>query len=360
MRLRPLLVLAAAAMGLRAQDYFKEPTRNVWVPDYELWAMSERMDLVPPASDFERTRSRLRLRWTIGEDTDVFQLRLGSAHYLGSDSNADNIRWFDNEPSNGSRIDMAALRLQKLSESFGFRAEGGLVENTLIASESLWDNDLRIIGGTGNLFWRGGAGEGFHLDEIGLRGAKGKARLLDGGRVDISAGQLVVKASGAGVDITLHGGVWTFDARPEDAANFARQNQFPYYPGEYVDTRFRFKVYGASIALPFEFPLELKGIRHVNQDTKDRGEEFQAWLGSPAKVWWPQFGYVRQRLDRTGALASVNGDLWWFHANADGQRYAIALNLPARWRMEVSRVEQTLHGASTPVKRSAVSLIKRF
>lgn len=352
------LLLAAAAAGLGAQEYFQEPTRSAWTPAWELWASTERTDLVDPAPDFSRTRSRLRLRWTIGDDSDTFQLRLGSAHYLGSDSNRDNLRWFDNEPSNGSRIDVAALRLQKLGSSFGLRAEGGLMDNPLLASESLWDNDLRIIGGGGNLFWRGSGGEGFHLDELGLRVAKGKVRLLDGGRVDISAGQLVLKASGAGLDITLHGGTWTFDARQEDATNFLRQN--PPGPAGYLDTHFRFAVYGAAITVPFELPLELKAIRHVNQDTKDRGEEFQAWLGSPSKVWWPQVGYVRQRLDATGALASVNGDLWWFHANADGQRYAAALNLPDRWRLEVSRVQQTRRGSDYPVIRSAISLIKRF
>ncbi|HJU84570.1 MAG TPA: hypothetical protein VJ600_10195 [Holophagaceae bacterium] len=357
MRLAPLL-LATAALGLGAQEYFKEPVRDPWTPAWELWSFSERTDLVDPAPDFSRTRGRLRLRWTFGEDTDTFQLRLGSAHNLGSDSNRDNIRWFDNEPSNGSRLDIAALRVQGLGASFGGQVEGGLVENPLIASESLWDGDLRVIGGSGSAFWRGAGGEGLRLDEIGLRGVGGKVRLMDGGRVDLKAGQLVVKASAAGVDVTLHGGVWDFEARQEDAPLFRRQN--PAGPEGYSDPRFRFLVYGAGISLPFEVPVELKALRHTNRDTRDRGEEFQAWAGSPTRVWWPQVGYIRQRLDATGALASVNGDLWWFHAAADGQRYVAALNLPQRWRLELSRVEQTRRGLEYPVIRSGISLIKRF
>jgi hypothetical protein len=358
MKLRALpLVLAAAGLG--AQEYFTEPQKNAWVPAWEFTATKERIDLLYPAPDIDRTRSRLRLRWTFGEDSDTFQFKVGSASYLGSDSNATNLRWFDNEPSNGSRLDVAALRFQMLGSALGFRAEGGLVENPLISSESLWDPDLRVIGGGGSLFWRNTGGGSFQVDEVSARGVAGKVRLLDGGRVDLRAGQVVLKASGGGVEVTLHGGAWNLEARQEDAPLFRRQNPADPY-GNYLDPVIHLNVYGVGVSLPFTLPLELKAIRHTNRDTQGRGEEFQAWLGSPTRLWWPQFGYIRQRIDETSALASVNGDSWWYHADTDGQRYVAALNLPDRWRIELSRVVQTWRDAQSPIHRDAISLVKRF
>ncbi len=77
MKLRALL-LATAAAGLGAQEYFKEPTSSAWLPTWELWATSEKID-TPPGSkipDFDRTRGRLRLRWTIGDDSEAVDAEL--------------------------------------------------------------------------------------------------------------------------------------------------------------------------------------------------------------------------------------------------------------------------------------------
>jgi hypothetical protein len=71
-------------------------------------------------------------------------------------------------------------------------------------------------------------------------------------------------------------------------------------------------------------------------------------------------GYIRQQLDAAGALASVNGDQWWFHSNADGERWVIALSLPWRFRLEGSYIYQRRRDSPGPVERADLSIIRRF
>jgi len=351
MRLLPLLTLGAA---LAAQEVpFEEARPSPWLPAWEARISRESTDLVPPKGDFWRTRGLLRLRWTWGEEGPL-RLQVGSAHAAGTDENYENLPWFDNTRSNGSWLDVAALRLQSLGEAWGLRVEGGLLENPLLLSEAAWDPALRVIGGGLQAFWRGDGA----VEEVALRAVGGQVRLLEGGRVRLQGAQALVKVGTGPLTWTAFAGPLRFEARQEDAPAFRRQN--PAGPEGYGDPVFRFDAFGLGAALAGPLPLELRAQRLNHRPTGQRGEEFQAWVGSPRKVWWPQAGYVRQRLDAYGALASVNGDQWWFHANADGQRYVLALNLPQQLRLEASVVDQRRRDATQPVRRVILALRKHF
>lgn len=353
-----LVFLLLSGGSLLAQDtFFKEPERKWWLPAWELNGWHDDIDLRHRRPTIIRDRSRLRIRWQIGEDDSWIQFRIGSVHYAGSDGNRFNLARFDNEPSNGSRLDLADLRLQALGASGGMEVHGGLVQNSLISTESLWDPDLRVIGGFGRAFYRVPDGA---LEELGIRATVGNARLMDGGRVDITAVQGVARLATGPVSWTFFGGPWNLKARQEDLANFRRQN--PLTDPEYYDvaTHFPLTTYGVAISSSTVFPFEIKAQRHTNRNTKDEGGELQVFLGSRTRKWWPQLGWVRQILAPSSQLASINGDIWWFHANADGSRYIAALPLPQKWLVQYSYINQRLRGAKDPVKTYRVDVIKRF
>ena len=356
--------LLAWAPGARAQDaFFKEPAQTWWRPTWELEARTDRTTFSDSRPDLDRQNVRLRLRWSLGEDGGWWGFGFGSAHRAGSDGNRFNLPRFDNESSNGNSLDLAELRLQGSWERGGLSMRGGLVENDLLSAESLWDPDLRVIGGGARAFLRTPGGM---VEEAGIRVVAGDARLIAGGRVTLRAVQAVLRLQTGPIAWTAFGGPWNLQARQEDALNFRRQNPVsapgnPYYvPGGYADPEFRFTVVGASIQFLGIVPVELKAIKHSNLDYPDWGGEFQAWVGSRTRRWWPQLGYIRQRLDPAGALASVNGDLWWLHANGDGQRYVLALGLPARWSASWTYVEQSRRGGTLRFTRSIIGVQKRF
>lgn len=355
---RSLIFLVFCGGSLAAQDaYFKEPERKWWLPSWELDAWHDNIDRGPGRPAIIRDRSRLRLRWQVGEDDGWIQFRIGSAHYAGSDGDKNNLARFDNETSNGSRLDLAELRVQGFGAKAGAEIRGGLVENGLISTESLWDPDLRVIGGFGRAFLR--SPEGL-FDEIGIRATVGNARLLEGGRVDLTAVQGIVKFTTGPVSWTFFGGPWNLKAREEDLAKFHRQN--PLTDPEYYDvaTRFPLTAYGAAISGETTVPFEIKAQRHTNRNTKEDGGELQVFLGSRTRKWSPQLGWVRQILAPSSQMASVNGDIWWFHANADGYRYIAALPLPRKWLVQYSYINQRLRSAKDPLKMHRVDVIKRF
>lgn len=353
--MRALVWLLSGVALVGQETYFKEPERKPWKPAWELSLRSEKFDLGPGKAPIERTQTRLRLRWDFGEEGGPWSLRFQTSHRLSSDGNRNSLPRFDNEMANGSNLDVAELRLRALRPRGGIEGQGGLVENGLLATEALWDPDLRLIGGGGRVFWRT---EGGGVEELGLRVQAGDVRLPQGGRVALRAAQAVLRWSFEPLEFRAFAGPWSLEARPEDAPRFRRQN--PAGPGGYLDPDFRLNVYGLGCSTDTTFPFEILAERQTNRDTGGRGEEFQGWLGPRHRVWWPRLGYIRQRLDPTGALASVNGDLWWFHAGADGQRYVLSLPLPARWEFSLSHVDQVPRVGGRTFRRSMVELKKRF
>ena len=371
MRLKPLaLVLAALPMAAQEATYFQEEKPNPWTPAWELTAQAERQNLPPALADFDRSDLRLRLRWTfdLGEGLD---LKAGVVGGLGSDGNRKNLLRQDNQPSNGSRLDLAELHEASFGETAGFEAQGGLVENPLLASETLWDPELRIIGGGGRAFLRTDS----VVEELGLRAAAGQVRLMDGGRVRIRAAQAVARLAFGAFTVSVHGGVWDLEPRQQDAPGFLRQNggggigpDGTYYgdygtygnTGGYVDPHYRYTVYGAQLAWDGALPVSVAAQRQRRQQDGDIGQDFQVWVGSPTRRWWPQAGFIHQILDTDGALGSINGDRWWFHSNAYGDRYVLALNLPQRWRVSIEYMDQTRNGGAYEYTRTDLVIKKRF
>ncbi len=357
----PGCLLAGAVLAAQQPQYFQEAPRAWWKPAAELEAFHDRLEFDPyTRKPIERDLLRLRLRWEFGGESDTWQVRVGSVHRAGSDGNRNFVPRLDNERSNGSALDLAEVRLRALSASGGIEAHAGLVENGLLSQESLYDPDLRILGGGLRLFWRH---EASGLEELGLRAETGKIQLPLHGEVKLTGVQGVLRFSTGPVTWSAYGGPWKMEARQEDAANYRRQNPGG-AGGIYPNPEFRFDTLGAGMLWSGDVPLEVKALRHKNKDTGERGEELQVWLGSSTRPYWPRVGYIRQLLPPTGALASVNGDLWWHHANADGERYVLQLPLPKKWSLSYTVVDQRRRNAAPPAtvgfKRTMAGIAKRF
>lgn len=360
---RAFLLLAAA--GLWAQETpFSEDGQSWWKPTGSLRA--EREDFRLKTKGFRWDRLRLRLKWD-WELAPSLHLQTGSFHSLSSAPNRKDLTHLENQRSNGSYLDLAALRWMPAGESLGGELSGGLVENPLLAGESLWDPNLRIWGGAGRMFWRSE-----RVQELGLRAVAGNARLIQGGRVPLKAAQAVLRFDTGPLQWTFHGGYWRMEPRQKDAAGgFLRENPgrgitipdpygFPTASTDYLTPLFQYRVAGLGLASQGPLPFEIKAQRQERTDGAGRGEELQVWIGSPRRPWWPQAAWIRQRLDAQGALASVNGDQWWFHAAADGSLYILALNLPKPWRLEARRLEQIKRGSGFTTTRNSVAVSVKF
>lgn len=337
-------------MALTGQDtYFKEPVASPWLPAWELTLRGDRIDLPEEGRRLlERSSARLRLKWTWEEGP--WSAALGSWSALGSDPNRLNVERYDQQPSNGTRLDAAWVQVRGASDLGFLELRLGHQENPLLSQESLWDKDLRLNGAALRAAFRGES-----LQELGIRATVGRVATLQDGNVVLAAAQAVVRVDTGPLSWTAHAGRWrlTWDATAH------RERGLP--GSTDVRPELTQDVLGAAVTWHGTLPVELKAIRHRDPDTKQDGEEFQAWIGGRGRPWWPQLGYVWQRFEARGTFTPVNGDDWWFIANARGPRYEAALPLPRKWLLVATYVRHRSFMPWTyPVDRRLLQLIKRF
>lgn len=330
---------------------FPEKASSPWAPAWELTLRGDRIDwLGPGAHQEQRGSARLRLRWEW--ESGAWSGALGSWAAVGTDSNDRNQDWYDHQPSNGARLDAAWIQFAARGPSGFFELKAGHQENPLLAQESFWDRDLRLTGASLRLAWRSE-----HVPELGLRLAGGRVRTLIDGDVALAAAQLVARLETGPLAWTAHAGRWSL--RWDASAHRERPLGYVYYGNE--RQKLDLDVAGLGVAWHGLLPVELKGVVHRDPDSRQDGAEFQAWIGSRSRRWWPQVGYVWQRFEARGTLPPVNGDDWWFVADARGPRWEAALALPGRWLLVATYVRHARYAAYTyPVDRRLLQAIKRF
>lgn len=348
MRVAAALIVA---LPLAAQDvYFKEAPANPWLPAWELTLRADRID--EPAMHrrlVERESARLRLKWTW--EAGPWSGTLGTWSALGSDSNALNIWRYDQQPSDGTRLDAAWVQVRGANEAGLVELRLGHQENPLLTQESLWDKDLRVTGASLRAAFRNET-----FQELGIRGVAGRVRTLPDGNVMLAAAQLVARFDTGPVSWTAHAGRWMLRWDASDHRELE-------LPGGVVRTRQELSqdVLGAGATWHMIVPLEVKAIHHRDPESREKGAEFQAWIGSRNRPWWPQIGYVWQRFEPRGTFHAVNGDDWWFMTNARGPRYEVALPLPGKWMLVATYLRhQSYRAWSYPVDRRLLQVVKRF
>jgi hypothetical protein len=345
-----LALLVCLPLAAQEPGYFPEEAKNPWVPAWEFSLRHDRVaGLTGEETDFQQTRGRLRLRWTW--ESGPWEASLGSWHSLGEAPRDLDQERYENQPSSGSRLDLAQLRCSGARGSWFGDLRVGLQENLLISHESWWDKDLRVLG----LGLRAGFKGEDALQEFGLRGISGRVPTLLGGHVDLTAVQAVLAVDTGPLS-------WTFHASRWDLAWDATHDRERPLPGQDPRTRqkVRLDAVGGSVVWNGPLPVEARAVSHRNPGTRDDGVEAQLWIGSRRRVWWPQADYVWQRFGRTGTFSPVNGDDWWWISNARGPRYEVALPLPAKWLFTVANIRHRWYPGEQLVTRWNVGVSKRF
>ena len=143
-----MLTMVLAMTGALAQGLEPLPREpGWWEPQTELRL---RLDRITEADQggVDRASAQLRLRWEgAGPDRwEGFRYAFGTRSALGSDGNRLNIRRWDQQPSNGTQVDVAHVGVEGRSERTFGDLRLGFQENRLLAPEALWDRDLRFLG----------------------------------------------------------------------------------------------------------------------------------------------------------------------------------------------------------------------
>jgi hypothetical protein len=350
----PLLrwTLPLAAVFAFGQDApFPEAHATAWMPAWEMTLRDDRLS--NPADDpgsFHRSGLQLRLRWSW--DFDDLRLVAGTRSAMGSDGNQFNPTRWDQQPSNGTQLDVAHADLSWISERAFEGLSLGLQENGLLVSQALWDRDLRFLGVGGKAGFRGTEGL---LQEAGIRAEAGRVRTILGGQMDLAAGQAVLKLDTGAWSWTAHAGRWRLSWEPGGERLFRLPQHSPLE--RQVIT---LDAGGASAQWNTILPLEARWFRSSNRDTGDTSEEVQAALGSRERVYWPQVSFTWQRLSSTGTLYPVNGDEWWFYRSARGHRIDASLPLPGQWIATLVYLRQQADGENYQITRKMIVLVKRF
>ena len=344
----PLPLVAVLAFGQEAP--FPPEAGGSWRPAWELTLRGDRLSSPGyDADSFRRTDLQLRLRWAW--ESGGLRLEAGTRSALGSDGNRFNADRWDQQPSNGSQVDVAKGTYTWLSERAFGALTLGFQENGLLAPQALWDRNLRFLGAGGRFGLRGSE----LVQEAGFRVAAGRVRDVLGGRVNLLAGQLVLKLDTGPWSWTAHADRWglAWDAGSE------RLRQLP---GHDPAMRQRMTVDAAGLSTVWHaaLPVEAGWSGSRNRETGETAEEAVLALGSRQRVYWPQLALTWQRLSSTGTLYPVNGDEWWYYRRARGPRADLALPLPGRWIATLVLLRQRLDGADETVNRTMLVLQKRF
>lgn len=345
-----LPLVAVLAHGQEAAPFPQEASGS-WRPAWELTLRGDRLSNpgFGPES-FDRVALQLRLRWAW--DMGDLRLEAGTRSALGSDGNQFNAYRWDHQPSNGTQVDVAKGTWSRLSEGAFGALTLGFQENGLLAPQALWDRNLRFLGAGGRFGLRSPGGL---VQEAGFRVAAGRVRDGQGGRVDLLAGQLVLKVDTGPWSWTAHAGRWGLAWDAGEARHRALPRQDPA-----TRQRMTVEAAGASATWHAVLPLEMGWSGSRNRETGETAEEAQLALGSRQRVYWPQLAFTWQRLSSTGTLYPVNGDEWWWYRSARGPRVDLALPLPDRWLAAVVYLRQRYDGADESIGRTLLILQKRF
>jgi len=345
-----LALAAAAAFGQEAAPFPLESS-DPWKPSWELTLRADKLSEPVETSDsFTRTGLQLRLRWSW--DVEALRFVVGTRSAMGSDGNQFNSPRWDQQPSNGTQMDVAHGDLSWIGERTFGTLKLGLQENSLLAPQALWDMDLRFLGMGGVAGLRGGDGL---LQEASVRVAVGRVRNVLGGHGELVAGQLVLKVDTGPWSWTAHAGRWNHSWDPGE-------ERLRRLPGHDPLERQRMVVDAGGLSGKWNtlFPLEARWFRSENRETRETSEEFQATAGSRERVYWPELSFTWQRLSSTGTLYPLNGDEWWFYRKASGPRFDVSLPLPGQWILSLVYLRQRTEGDEYLVTRKMLVLVKRF
>jgi hypothetical protein len=344
-----LPVLAGTLALAQGGPPFVPDRPPVWQPEWEFSAHTDRLTGSDAGPDgLGRTGAQLRLRWTAPWRS--LDLAAGTRSAAGSDGNRFNGPRWDQQPSNGTRLDLARVQWTGSAPAGFGRIRLGFQDNLLLASQALWDRDLRFLGGAAAGGWRSAGGR---IPEAGLRAEAGRVRHLLGGEVRLAAVQGVLKIDTGPWSVTAHAARWHLAWNPGPGRLAPR-------PGTAGRQSLDLDAWGAGVRRLGPVPLDIQAMQARNPDTGATSEELMAGVGGLERPWRPRIQGTWQRLSATGTLYPVNGDQWWYFRAARGARLELSLPLPRRWLLSFAYLSQREDGTGDTAVRRGWTLTKRF
>lgn len=348
---RSWLAILAAPLAL-AQAAADSGEPSAWLPQWELTLRAERTSGLTydgePQGEIRRVDGQVRLRWEV--DWQGVEWQGGFRSAAGSDGNANNLSRWDQQPSNGTRLDTASARTEGGTERAFGSLQAGFQELGLITTQAVWDRDLRFLGAAASLGLRSGP-----VQEAGLRFAAGRVRvLLPRDDVDLRALQAVLKAEGGDFAGTLHLDGWHL------AWDAAAGRLEPIAYGGSGRQRMDLDGLGGSAAWAGPLPLSAAWSGYRNRDTRETSEELRIVAGNRVRPFRPQVAYTWQRLSATGETYPLGSAQWWYYRAARGPRVDVDLPLRRLWTVEFTWLRQTSAFSPKPAERAAFTLARRF
>lgn len=359
MKTRILLVaafLCASTNGVaQEEEYFEPPPPR---PKFSLrWEALLRYDSIyhlRVRPDIERLRFEVRPEVAFAP-SERFKVGVRAVGSLGTDSNEDNARNFDNYRSDGVELD----RWYVEARPGAWTIVAGAFGMPLVSTEMLWDRDVQTPGGAVSRQIATGA------STLTLTAAGFFSPQREGDRSRILAGQTVWR--GGDPDrfaVEAAGAYWDFDL-DDLKPHYTRQNSpDPYGEGGRFESAFRL----LDVLVRVRFPalrvpvtVSVDAIHNLEGEEGNRGAfEGAVAVGSVGTPrTWRAF-YMYQYVERDAVVGAYNTDDWWFHSRYEGHRAGAAVTLLPQVYVQGTFMLQRRLDLSIWLNRITVDLVKLF
>ncbi len=308
-----LLLAGLSALLLCLTPVSAQPLQDSSQSNWEAYGQARlRMDQVeslPDGGDVDRGRFHglFGLRSTA---FDRFEVGAALKVAVGTDSNADNVRFLDNEESDEVLLGEAYLRYFASPDTL---LEVGLAPLPLLLTPAVWDHDLRTVGASlqqdfsvrdfDRLSILVGRFQGMHIDETAteLNAFQASWDILEGapkgGAVRLSYLDF------DNLNGLVEDGRGRTNRRLAGSASGALASEF-----ELLDLQLEMiwpTRFGSLLA-------QLDLVQNLGAEDDDQGARFSLILGDAARQGGWEFGYSQQRIQREAVVAAFNEDDWWF------------------------------------------------
>lgn len=305
-----MAAVAATVCGLAVSPFcLAQDSESSWEAYGQARLRVDQVENLPNGGDVDRGRFHglFGLRNT---GFDRFEFGAAVKVAVGTDSNADNVRFLDNEESDEVLLGEAYLRYFAGPDTL---IEVGMTPLPLLLTPAVWDHDLRTMGASiqqdfsirdfDRLSFLAGRFQGMHIDEseTELNAFQASWEILEGAPKGgaVRLGYLDFDA----LDGLVGDGRTRTNRLRVGSPTGALANDF-----ELLD-----------LQLEMVWPTRFGGllaqvdlVQNLAADEDDQGARVSLILGNAERNGGWEFGYSQQRIQREAVMAAFNEDDWWF------------------------------------------------
>jgi hypothetical protein len=353
-----LTALSEGTVLSQEAEYFSEEQKPHLVFQWDFLARYDRIEKLIFRPDIVRGRFEARPELDL-VFSQRFRIGARAVADVGTDSNADNNRNFDNYRSNG----LALERYFVEGKPGPFVLRLGSFGMPFVATEMLWDHDIQTLGGAAA--WEVPLGS----STLTVAGGGFRGPQREGDRTRVAAGQVVWR-TGDPNSLSVEAAASYWDFEPKDLrAPFGRQNYFTVDPFGAALFQSRFQIVDGILRVRFPIGrvpmlVSLDGLVNVGArgDGKDEGTAFEGSIvaGSVGVPGTVRGFYTYQHVERDALMGAYNTDDWWFHTWYEGHRFALAVTVYPRVFIQATGMIQRRLDRSNHLNRFTLDLVKMF